>query len=125
MIRKNKRKIKSTRKLRDYRRKLSIRKKISGTSEIPRICAVKSNKHLMVQVIDDSTAKTLFTVQTFGKNKVADKANLETAAVVGKAVGDKLQGLNIAKAVFDRNGKKYCGVVSKLAENIRETGIQI
>ncbi len=125
MIRKSKRKIKSVRKLREYRRKLSIRKSISGTAEIPRICTVKSNKHIMVQVIDDVTAKTLFTVQTFGKNKVADKGNLETAAIVGKTVGDKLQGLNVKKAVFDRNGKKYCGVISAVATSIRETGIQI
>ncbi len=125
MIRKSPKKIKNTKKLRDYRRKLTIRKKISGTAEIPRICTVKTNMHLQVQVIDDKAGKTLFSVQTFGKNKVADKGNVETAAVVGKAVSEKLAALNVKKAVFDRNGKKYCGVVSAVASNIRENGIQI
>ena len=30
----------------------------------------KTNKHLFVQVVDDEAGKTLFSVQTFGKNAV-------------------------------------------------------
>ena len=49
---------------REIRRKLSIRKKISGTSEIPRICVRKTNKHLFVQVIDDVAGKTLVSIDS-------------------------------------------------------------
>jgi len=125
MIRKSYKKIKDEKKNRDYRRKLSIRKKISGSSEVPRICAIKTNKHLQIQVIDDSQSKTLFTVQTFGKNKVADKCNAESAKAVGKAVGEKMKELKLETGVYDRNGKLYSGVMKTLADSIREQGIRI
>ena len=125
MIRKSYRKIKNAKKQRDARRKLSIRKKIAGTGVRPRVCAIKTNKHLQVQVVDDATMKTLFTVQTFGKNKVGTRSNKESATLVGKAVGEKLKENKLTTAVYDRNGKQYCGVVSALAEGIRESGIQL
>lgn len=124
-MRKSLKKIKSASKAKEYRRKLSIRKKISGTSEVPRICATKSNKHLFVQVVDDLTDKTLFSVQTFGKNASVKTGNIEGAKTLGAQVAKELSGKNISKAVFDRNGKKYTGVVAALADSIRENGIQI
>jgi large subunit ribosomal protein L18 len=54
-MRKNIRKIKTRRKQKLIRRKLSIRKKIIGTADRPRVCATKTNKHLFVQVIDDAS----------------------------------------------------------------------
>ena len=124
-MRKQTGKIRNEKKAKEYRRKLTIRKKIIGTSERPRVCATKTNKHLFVQVIDDSTSKTLFSVQTFGKSKVADKVNSESAKKVGVSVAEKMKEANLSKAVFDRNGKKYTGVIATLAEAIRENGIQI
>ncbi|MCT4642265.1 MAG: 50S ribosomal protein L18 [Bacteriovoracaceae bacterium] len=124
-MRKSLKKIKNESKAKEYRRKLSIRKKIIGTTEKPRICATKTNKHLFVQVIDDSTSKTLFSVQTFGKNAVGTKANADSAKEIGVAVAKGLAGNNINTAVFDRNGKKYTGIISTLADSIRENGIQI
>ncbi|MCB9094961.1 MAG: 50S ribosomal protein L18 [Halobacteriovoraceae bacterium] len=117
--------MKNEKKKRDYRRKLSIRKKVSGTAERPRVCAVKTNKHIQVQVIDDAAGKTLFTVQTFGKNKVGTRVNKENAVAIGKAVADKLKSNNIETAVYDRNGKQYCGVVATIADSIREGGVRI
>lgn len=125
MIRKKYGKIKNEKKARDYRRKLSIRKKVSGTAEIPRVCAVKTNKHLQVQVINDAESKTIFSFQTFGKNKIADRANVESAKTVGTKVGEKLKSMNIEQAVFDRNGKLYAGIIKTLADSIREQGIKI
>jgi len=124
-MRKQTGKIRNEKKAKEYRRKLTIRKKIIGTSERPRVCATKTNKHLFVQVIDDSTSKTLFSVQTFGKGKVADKVNTESAKKVGVSVAEKMKEANLSRAVFDRNGKKYTGVIATLAEAIRENGIQI
>lgn len=124
-MRKPLKKIKNASKAKEQRRKLSIRKKVVGATERPRICATKSNTNLFVQVIDDSNSKTLFSVQTFGKNAVGKGANVESAKEVGAAVAKKLTESNIKTAVFDRNGKKYTGVVATLAESIRENGIQI
>lgn len=118
-------KIKNESKAKQMRRKLSIRKKVIGSTEIPRVCVVKSNKHIQVQVIDDSTHKTLFSVQTFGKNKVADKANTETAKIVGAKVAEQLKANKKETAVFDRNGNKYFGIIATVADSIRENGIRI
>lgn len=124
-MRKSLRKIKNETKAKVQRRKLTIRKKVIGTSERPRICATKSNKHLFVQVIDDQTQKTLFSVQTFGKNAVGTSANAESAKAVGAALGQELKKKEISNAVFDRNGRKYTGVIAELADSIREAGVQI
>jgi large subunit ribosomal protein L18 len=124
-MRKNIGKIKNASKAKEYRRKLSIRKKVVGSEARPRICASKSNKHLSVQVIDDAAGKTLLSVQTFGKNAVGKSANTESAKEVGTKVAKLLTDKNIKSAVFDRNGKKYTGVISTLAESIREGGVQI
>ncbi len=124
-MRKTYRKIKNASKAKIYRRKLSIRNQIEGNSERPRICATKTNKNLFVQVIDDSTNKTLLSVQTFGKNGVKGGANVEGAKAVGEELAKAMSGKNIKKAVFDRNGRKYTGVIAALADSIRENGIQI
>jgi large subunit ribosomal protein L18 len=118
-------KIKNKKIARINRRKLSIRKKIIGTTETPRVCVVKSNKHIVAQIVDDATNKTLFSVQTFGKNGVAGKANKEGAKLVGAAVAAKLKENKITKVVFDRNGRQYTGVVAEVATGIRENGITI
>ncbi len=124
-MRKNASKIKNETKAKEYRRKLSIRKKVVGTSDSPRLCVTKSNKHLRVQVIDDASSITLFSVQTFGKTSVGKSSNAEGAKQVGAHVAATLKQRDIAKAVFDRSGKQYTGVIKALADSIREQGIQI
>ncbi|NOT79117.1 MAG: 50S ribosomal protein L18 [Bacteriovoracaceae bacterium] len=110
---------------RRQKRRLTIRNKISGTSERPRICAMKSNKHITVQVIDDTKSVSLFTVSTFGKNAAAESCNIEGAKIVGARVASVLKSKNLNAAVFDRAGYKYTGVIAALVQSIRESGIQV
>lgn len=124
-MRKNISKIKNESKAKEYRRKLSLRKKVIGSADKPRLSVTKSNKHLRVQAIDDVASKTLFSVQTYGKTKAADSANAEGAKKVGANVAASLKKSNLSKAVFDRSGKQYTGVIKALADSIRENGIQI
>jgi large subunit ribosomal protein L18 len=124
-MRKNPAKIKNESKAKEYRRKLSIRKKVAGTAEKPRLAVTKSNKHLRVQAIDDVKSATLFSVQTFGKTKVASSGNAEGAKKIGAEIASTLKKKNLTKAVFDRSGKQYTGVIKALADSIRENGIQI
>ncbi len=124
-MRKSLAKIKNPKRAKEYRRCLSIRKKVIGTSETPRLCATKSNASLRIQVIDDSKSTTLFSVETFGKNKVGTGVNVEAAKVVGKALAEKLKKAGLSKAVFDRSGKQYTGVLKVLADTVRENGIQM
>uniref|UniRef100_A0A2N9EID8 Large ribosomal subunit protein uL18c n=1 Tax=Fagus sylvatica TaxID=28930 RepID=A0A2N9EID8_FAGSY len=44
-----------------------IRKKVEGTTERPRLCVFRSNKHLYVQVIDDTKMHTLASASTMQK----------------------------------------------------------
>jgi large subunit ribosomal protein L18 len=118
-------KINNPTKAKEYRRRLSIRKKVEGTAERPRVCVTKTNKHLRVQAIDDVKSATLFSIQTYGKEKPADHANAEGAKKVGAVVAATLKKNNLSKAVFDRSGKQYTGVIKALADSIRENGIQI
>ncbi|MDC1174360.1 50S ribosomal protein L18 [Bacteriovoracaceae bacterium] len=118
-------KVKSESAVRKLRRRLSARQKITGTESRPRISVFRSNKHIRVQVINDDTSKTLFSVQTYGKNAVAAKSNVEGAKVVGAKIAEELKGKKISNAVFDRSGYRYHGVVATLAESIRENGIQV
>jgi large subunit ribosomal protein L18 len=124
-MRKNIAKIKNETKAKEYRRKLSIRKKVVGSGEKPRLSVTKSNKHLRVQIIDDVKSVTLFSVQTYGKTKVASSCNAEGAKKIGAEVAATLKKNNLSKAVFDRSGKQYTGVIKALADSIRENGIQI
>lgn len=124
-MRKNAAKIKNPAKAKEYRRKLAIRKKVIGSAETPRLCVTRTNKHIRVQAIDDVKSTTIFSVQTYGKTKAADTANAEGAKKVGAAVAATLKKQNLSKAVFDRSGKQYTGVIKALADSIRENGIQI
>jgi large subunit ribosomal protein L18 len=119
-------KIKNEEQARRYRRRLSIRSKLSGTAERPRVCVLKSNKHITVQVIDDVAQKTLLSVQTYGKAAVAGASNnVDGAKLVGAKVAEGLKAKSLEVCVFDRSGYKYHGVVAALADSIRENGIKL
>ena len=125
-MRKNIGKIKSERLRTRARRKLSIRATLFGNAEKPRVSVTKTNKNLFVQVIDDISSQTLFSVQTFGKNGIPGTCgNRESAKKVGAEVGALLKARKIQQAVFDRSGYKFTGVVAALAEGIRESGIKV
>ena len=119
-------KIKDDALSRRYRRKLSIRSKVFGTMERPRICAFRSNKHLSVQVIDDVGSKTIFSFHTYGKKCVKGTTNtVEGAKLFGAKLAEELRRRGIGSAVFDRNGRPYTGVLASLVTSIREGGVAV
>ena len=101
-------------------RKVHIRKSIYGTAERPRMTVFKSGRNIYVQVINDDEGKTLASISTLEKEYVALKANKESAAKLGEAMGQRLKDKNITKIVFDRNGYLYHGVVKALADGTRK-----
>jgi large subunit ribosomal protein L18 len=104
--------------------KRRIRKKITGTTSVPRLSVFRSNKQIYAQVIDDSKGITLAAASSY-KNKAADKKNKsEQAAVVGKEIADKAQKAGVDAVVFDRNGYLYHGRVKSLADSAREGGLK-
>ncbi|MCC6645191.1 MAG: 50S ribosomal protein L18 [Polyangiaceae bacterium] len=105
------------------RRKLRIRKKISGTTERPRLSVFRSAKHIYAQVIDDTTGTTLAHASTLSKDAKADGTKSDDAKAVGKLIGDLCKKQNVTKVVFDRNGYLYHGRIVALAEGAREAGL--
>jgi len=109
------------------RRKASIRKRMSGTADVPRLTVFRSLNHIYAQVVDDEGRKTLVSVSTLGKAKVdsyADMKKSEKAQKVGKQVAEACKERGIEHVVFDRNGYKYHGRVKALADGARAGGLK-
>lgn len=108
-------------------RHYSIRNKITGTPERPRLNIFKSSKHIYAQVIDDATGTTLASASTQDKElkvQVAELTKKEAAKLVGKTVGERAKEKGINSVVFDRGGYLYHGRVQLLAEGARESGLE-
>ena len=109
------------------RRKRSIRKKITGTPERPRLSVYRSNKHIYAQVIDDVNGKTLASISSESASvrpEIADKKKTEAAHIVGQKLAEKCKELSIETVIFDRNGFIYHGRVKAVAEGAREGGLK-
>ncbi len=104
--------------------KRRIRKKVSGTSLVPRLSVFRSNKQIYAQLIDDSTGKTLAAASSFNNKAVEGKNKSDQAGVVGKEVAEKAIKAGITTVVFDRNGYLYHGRVKQLADSAREGGLK-
>jgi large subunit ribosomal protein L18 len=103
-----------------------VRKKISGTPEMPRLCVYRSNKYIYAQVIDDTKGITLVQASSLdpalkGQLEEVDKSG--EAKLVGKLVGERAKQAGIDTVVFDRGGYVYTGRVAEVAAGAREAGL--
>ena len=113
------------RKLARVKKHRSIRAKISGTAERPRLTVFRSLTNIFAQVIDDTTGRTLVSASTIEKgNKVEVGSNVEAAKIVGTRIAEKAKAAGITKVVFDRSGYIYTGRVKALADAAREAGLE-
>ena len=115
---------KVNRKAEKQRRHARVRRKISGTSECPRLAVCKTNKNIIAQIIDDTKGETLVYVSTLNKDIKTKKCNIEAAKEVGALVAKKAGEKNIKTVVFDRGGYIYHGIVKELADSAREGGLE-
>jgi large subunit ribosomal protein L18 len=105
------------------RRKKSIRKRISGDAERPRLSVYRSNKHIYAQVINDETGATIVAAGSLGREHAKEGGKAATATQIGEHVATLCKEKGITKVVFDRNGYLYHGRVRALAEAAREGGL--
>ncbi len=112
-------------KIRREKIRESIRRKISGTSDIPRMSVYRSNGQISVQIIDDVSKTTLAAASSLNK-EIADFKGTKTqqADKVGELVAKKAIEKGITNVVFDRNGYLYHGRVKALAEAARKGGLK-
>jgi large subunit ribosomal protein L18 len=110
------------------KRKKRIRKKISGTSDKPRLTIYKSCKHIYAQIIDDIDMKTLLSASSIEKDIKAqppfeNKTNM--AKHIGKTIAKRAIDKGITRVVFDRNGYVFHGRVKAVADGAREAGLTV
>ena len=104
-----------------------VRKKISGTPDMPRLCVYRSNANIYAQIIDDTKGVTLVQASTMDASVrgTFDEANKTAAAkAIGKLIGERAVAAGVEKVVFDRSGYLYTGRVASLAEGAREAGLK-
>lgn len=113
------------------RRHKRIKVKIKGSAKVPKVSVFRSNKHLFVQLVDDTTGRTLVSihdVQTKRGRKYKNIPQVERketrAALLGVILAQKAKEAGISKVVFDRGGYKYHGRVKALAEGLRKGGLK-
>jgi len=117
----------SIKRVRRTRRKLRVRKKASGSPKQPRLAVWRSHRNIGVQIIDDLSGRTLCGVSTQSKELREARpygGNIQAAAAVGKAIGERAKTLGIQRVCFDRGGHTYHGRVKALAEAARESGLK-
>ena len=115
---------KTNRKLERERRHIRVRRKISGTSECPRLCVYRSNSNIYAQIIDDVKGETIVSASTLDKAVKTKKSNKEAAKEVGTLIAKRAIEKNIKNVVYDRGGYIYHGIVKELAEAAREAGLE-
>lgn len=120
---------KKSRNLARKRRHLTVRKKIVGTAEVPRVSVFRSARHIYAQLIDDTAEATLLQASTmFSETKKRLSAEsmkkTEVAKEVGKHLGEMAVQKGITKVRFDRGGYAYHGRIKSLADGIREAGVE-
>lgn len=109
------------------RRMKSVRKRIRGTTERPRLGVFRSEKHIHVQIVDDTKGQTLAAASTLCKElreQVKSGANKPAARAVGKLIGERAKAQGITRVIFDRSGYLYHGRIKELADGAREAGLQ-
>jgi len=114
-------------KLNRKKKQLSIRKKISGTSEKPRLAVFKSEKHIYAQIIDDKNGVTITSASTVDKDLKKDLEktwNKNAAEKVGELLAKRALEKGISNVVFDRGGFKYHGRIKSLADSARKAGLK-
>ncbi|OZG63670.1 50S ribosomal protein L18 [Bifidobacterium hapali] len=108
------------------RRHARIRKRISGTPEMPRLVVSRSNRHMVAQIVDDTKGITLVSASTLTADFAGfEGTKSEAAKKVGELVAEKAKAAGIQAVVFDRGGNKYTGRVAAVAEGAREGGLAL
>ena len=108
------------------RRQVRGRKKISGTTERPRLVVSRSSRHLFVQVVDDTVGRTVASASTMEPDlRALEGDKTAKARRVGELVAERARQAGVESVVFDRGGNKYHGRVAAIADGAREGGLAL
>ncbi|WP_184575701.1 50S ribosomal protein L18 [Streptomyces zagrosensis] len=107
------------------RRHIRVRKRISGTTERPRLVVTRSNRHMVAQIVDDIAGHTLASASSLDvsiRGGEGDKS--AQAKQVGALVAERAKAAGVEAVVFDRGGNQYAGRIAALADAAREAGLK-
>lgn len=110
------------------KRKIRVRKRLRGNSLKPRLCVVKTNRHIFLQLIDDENGKTLGSASTLSKGFRSGEYNKKSklsGRALGKEIAALAKKLKILQVIFDRGRSKYHGILAEVAEGAKEAGLKI
>lgn len=113
-------------KRKEVRRRIHrrIRRKVSGSSDRPRLAVHYSNQHIYAQLIDDVAGRTLVAASTMDPSIEKPASNVACAQAVGKLLAERAKEAKVEAVVFDRGGHLYHGKIKALADAAREAGLQ-
>ena len=105
----------------------TLRGRIKGTVNRPRLSVFRSNENIYAQIIDDVNAKTLISCSTLDRS-IQLALSTGRTCTASRLMGEKLAELslkkNITKIVFDRGPYLYHGRIKALADGARAGGLQ-
>jgi len=104
------------------RRHMSIRNKVAGTADRPRLTVHRSNNGLHAQIVDDRAGVTLVSA-SWQDSSIKTSKRGERPEKVGTLVAERAKAAGITSVVFDRGGYLYHGRVKTLAEAARAGGL--
>jgi len=110
-----------------FKRHRSVRKKVIGTGDRPRLVVHRSNRSIQAHIVDDHQGRMLLGISSLS-GKVTEKAGgkltkTELSKIVGQLLAEIARAKGIEKVVFDRGGHLYHGRVKALADGAREGGL--
>ena len=106
------------------RRQVRGRKRITGTTERPRLVVTRSARHISAQIVDDTVGRTLASASTMEVDlRSAEGDKSAKAKRVGELLAERAKAAGVEGVVFDRAGNKYHGRVAALADGAREGGL--
>ena len=103
------------------RTRFGLRQRAHGR---PRLSVFRSERHIYVQIIDDTKGETLVAASTVEKDlRGKYKKHVEAAVAVGKLAAERALAKGITKVVFDRGAYRYHGRIKALADAARAAGL--
>ncbi|MDQ1486947.1 MAG: large subunit ribosomal protein [Actinomycetota bacterium] len=108
------------------RRHFRVRKKVAGTQARPRLVVNRSARHVLAQVVDDTTGRTLASASTMEADiRALTGDKTAKARRVGALVAERASAAGVGAVVFDRGGYQYHGRVAAIADGAREGGLTL
>lgn len=108
------------------RRHARVRRRITGTTQRPRLVVTKSLRHMVAQIVDDSTGRTLASASSLEADLRSDDGDKTAKARrVGGLLAERAKAAGVDSVVFDRAGNKYHGRVAAVADGARDGGLTL